>query len=271
MGTIIWRFLSSPANWSGMVVALLVLGARIGGLLGSMWLPLVLGGYVAGYWLGKSVFGTPKLVITDLDALDAALIQHEKPEGIDLALSTMRQILIQNQEERFSGNQQRKVIALIDAISLLHQEWSASSAHLSIEDAFVAKRLALEYLPETIRGYLAIPARFTASKVLASNKTAAQLFDDAVDEMQAKVEQLQFDLAAKDADAFVNHAGFLNQKFSKKFDPTGRDTKVERLEAAPSLYVPQPLPQAQKVESRPSSESTPQPPPLPPPLPPVAH
>ncbi len=253
-----------------MAVALIVLGARIGGFLGTMWLPLVLGGYVAGYWLGKSIFGTPKLVVTDLDALDTALTQNEKPEGIDLALSTMRQILIQNQEERFSGNQQRKVIALIDAISLLHQEWSASSAHLSIEDAFVAKRLALEYLPETIRGYLVIPARFTASKVLASNKTAAQLFDDAVDEMQAKVEQLQFDLAAKDADAFVNHAGFLNQKFSKKFDPTGRDTKVERLEAAPSLYVPQPLPQAQKVEAR-LTEPTPQPPPQPPPLPPAAR
>ena len=246
-----------------MAVALLVLGARIGGLLGAMWLPLVAGGYVAGYWLGKSIFGTPKLVVTDLDALDAALTQHGKPEGIDLALSTMRQIIIQNQEERFSGNQQRKVVALLDAIGLLHREWSASSAHLSIEDAFVAKRLALEYLPETIRGYLAIPARFTASKVLASNKTAAQLFDASIDEMQDKVEQLQFDLAAKDADAFVNHAGFLNQKFGKKFDPAGRGSDAPRLEAAPCLIVPQPLPQEQKAPVRSANE--------PPPLPPQSH
>lgn len=242
-----------------MAVALIVLGARIGGFLGTMWLPLVAGGYIAGYWLGKSIFGTPKLVVTDLDALEAALTQHERPEGIDVALSTMRQIIIQNQEERFNGNQQRKVVTLLDAIALLHREWSASSAYLSIEDAFVAKRLALEYLPETIRGYLAIPARFTASKVLASNKTAAQLFDASIDEMQDKVEQLQFDLAAKDADSFVNHAGFLNQKFSKKFDPTGRTSKVARLEASPTLVVPQAVPNAV-----PQSLRADQPPPLPP-------
>ena len=258
-----------------MALALVVLGARMGGFLGSMWLPLVLGGYIAGYWLGKSIFGTPKLVVTDLDALDAALTQHDKPEGIDTALATIRQIMIQNQDERFSGNQQRKVISLLDSIALLHQEWSASSAHLSIEDAFVAKRLALEYLPETIRGYLVIPVRFTASKVLASNKTAAKLFDESIDDMQAKVEQLQFDLAAKDADAFVNHAGFLNQKFSKKFDPTGRSSNasntnkpVPQLEVAPSLVVPQPLPQTQVTRQTETAvaqtRSSDQPPPLPP-------
>ena len=40
--------------------------------------------------------------------------------------------------------------------------------------------------------------------------------------MHRKVEQLQDDLAAQDAEAFSNHAAFLNQKFA----PTGSVTHM---------------------------------------------
>ena len=40
--------------------------------------------------------------------------------------------------------------------------------------------------------------------------------------MQRKVEQLQDDIASQDAEAFVNHAAFLNQKFA----PTGSVTNM---------------------------------------------
>ena len=44
-------------------------------------------------------------------------------------------------------------------------------------------------------------------------KRAAQLFDESIREMHRKVEQLQTDLSARDAEAFVDHAKFLSQKF----------------------------------------------------------
>jgi hypothetical protein len=46
--------------------------------------------------------------------------------------------------------------------------------------------------------------------------------------MQKKVTQLQDDLAAQDAEAFANHAEFLNQKFG----PTGSVTNMLTQEKA---------------------------------------
>ena len=97
-----------------------------------------------------------------------------------------------------------------------------SKRQLSMENAFVAERLATEYLPDTVRRFVAIPPKFAASKVIANNKTATQLFDESISDMLRKVEQLQDDLAAQDAEAFANHAAFLNQKFA----PTGSVTNM---------------------------------------------
>jgi hypothetical protein len=224
----LWRFLNSPANWCGLAIANAVVSARAAGLLGAYWWASVIVGYLAGFWLGKSLFGTPQLVVTDLDALDAALVDREKPEAMEEALDAVRAIAKSNVGKYFSPQQAAALTTLTNAIEDLHAEWMRSERNLSMENAFVAKRLAVEYLPDTMRRFLAIPPRFAATKVIAHNKTATQLFDESIGEMQKKVLQLQDDLASQDADAFANHAQFLNQKFG----PTGSVTNMLNQEKA---------------------------------------
>ncbi len=218
----LWRFLNSPANWCGLALAIAVVVARASGLLGAYWWASVLVGYLAGFWLGKTFFGSPQLVVTDLDALDSALTNRDKPEAMAEALEAVRTVANSNIGKYFSTQQGAALAALTKAIEDLHTEWMKSPRNLSMENAFVAERLAIEYLPDTVRHYLSIPPRFATSKLIAHNKTAAQLFDDSISEMRHKVEQLQDDLAAQDAEAFANHAEFLNQKFG----PTGSVTQL---------------------------------------------
>ena len=218
----LWRFMTSPANWCGLAIAIAVVGARATGLLGAYWWASVIIGYFAGYWLGKTLFGEPQLVVTDLAALDEALADREKPELMTETLEALRTIAKSNVGKYFSPKQESALTALTISIDNLHQEWMRSKRQLSMENAFVAERLATEYLPDTVRRFVAIPPKFAASKVIAHNKTATQLFDESISDMQRKVEQLQDDLAAQDAEAFANHAAFLNQKFA----PTGSVTNM---------------------------------------------
>jgi hypothetical protein len=223
---ILWRYLNSPANWCGLLLAIAVVAARAYGLLGAGWGFAALIAYGAGFWIGKTFFGTPQLIVTDLAALDLALTKRDAPAAITETLDAIRDVARRDSASHFNIVQQGQVIALADAIEALHKEWLKSGQHLSVEDAFVAKRLALDYLPDTMRRYLAIPPKFAATKIVAQNKTPAQLFDDSIREMQHKVEQLQNDLSAKDAEAFVDHAQFLNQKFgASSVSPIANITK----------------------------------------------
>ncbi len=216
----IWRFLTSPANWVGLLFAIAVVLAKSFGYISAYWWALVIVGYLAGYWVGRIFFGAPKLVVADLDALDQALQNVSLPNAMVDALQALRDVVKVNRGAHFTQTQQARLTALTEQIEDLHTQWQSSKQKLSIEDAFVAKRLALEYLPDTVRRYVAIPVKFAATKAIANGRTASQLFDESIDEMQAKVEELQNDLVSQDADAFANHAQFLNQKFGENFSVT---------------------------------------------------
>jgi hypothetical protein len=216
----IWRFLTSPANWIGLLFAIAVVLVKAFGYISAYWWALVFVGYLAGYWLGKTLFGAPKLVVTNLEALDQALQNVSLPGAMSDALEALKDLASANRGGHFSQSQQVRLVALTEQISDLHGQWLQSKQQLSIEDAFVAKRLALEYLPDTVRRYVAIPKNFATSKVIANGKTASQLFDESIDEMHGKVEELQNDLISHDAQAFANHAQFLHQKFGEQFSVT---------------------------------------------------
>jgi len=62
---------------------------------------------------------------------------------------------------------------------------------------------------------VAIPRDFAARKVLADGKTARQLLNENLAVLQRKVAEMADDLAAQDARSFLNHAGFLKEKFGQ--------------------------------------------------------
>ena len=102
---------------------------------------------------------------------------------------------------------------MTDQLSALLDQWERSKGHLSLEESFHARHIALSYLPDALKTYLSIPKEFAATKKLSNGLTAQDTFGATLDELSQKVNQLAEDLASQDAQAFLNHSQFLKEKF----------------------------------------------------------
>lgn len=223
------RWLGSPANWVGLVLASVVLGLKIGGWLGPLALPLAALGYAAGFVVGGLWWGWPWAE----PAWEALRFedQGDTREAMERALDGVRRLTEHNPDGRIPAGLQSRVLALCKALDGLLAQWERSRGHLSLQDSFHARHIALSYLPEALNTYLSIPAAFASTRVLDNGKTARDTFAATLDELEAKVRELGDDLAAQDAQAFLVHSRFLSQKFG----PQGLDAPGLNLPAAKDL------------------------------------
>ncbi|MEX8498584.1 hypothetical protein [Leptothrix ochracea] len=221
------RVLLSAPNWFGLSLAIAVLLLQIMGLLNtSLGLGLAGLGYGAGFvigglWLGFPSSNTPQdwhpLAFDD---------DGSTREVMERALAGVRSLTQFNPDNRIPASLQARVLALCKNLDALLAQWERSQGTLSMEHSFHARHIAISYLPEMLNTYLAIPAKFATTRVLDNGKTAAQIFEASLAELETEVSQLGDDLAAQDAHAFLVHSTFLKQKFA----PQGLD--------APALHLP---------------------------------
>jgi hypothetical protein len=206
------RILQSPAHWCGLALATLVLLLHNLGLTQWGGLGLALLGYAVAYGVGGLWFGFAHGNGNPWDALE---FQDEGDARTSMgeALGAVRQLLRYNPDNRLPANLQTQALALTDQLSALLDQWERSKGHLSLEESFHARHIALSYLPDALKTYLSIPKEFAASKKLANGMTAQDIFRGTLDELELKVRQLTDDLAAQDAQAFLNHSQFLKEKF----------------------------------------------------------
>lgn len=208
----IGRFLQSPANWCGVALSTVALVLSSLGLAqwGAMGLAAL--GYAAGYGVGGLWLGFPKLGGNPWDELEFE-DQGDARTSMLNALSSVRQLVDYNPQGRLPASLQAKVLALCKQLGMLLDQWERSKGQLSLEESFHARHIALSYLPDALKTYLSIPQQFAMTKVLANGRTAQATFDATLDELGQKVAQLGEDLAAQDAQAFLNHSQFLQEKF----------------------------------------------------------
>ena len=207
------RFIQSPANWVGLGLATPVLALHGAGIIGAWWGAMALAGYVAGFGVGATWFGKPNLSDEPWQQLEF------KDEGdarvaMEKALTAVEGLVDFNPEGRLSKPVQAKVKGLCAALENLLHQWERTKGSLSLEEGFTARHIALTYLPDALKTYLSIPAKFATSKVLGNGQTAEQTFLTTLDELDHKVQQLTDDLASQDAEAFLVHSKFLSQKFA---------------------------------------------------------
>lgn len=206
------RFLQSPANWCGMGLSSVAL------LLSSLGLAqwgagaLALLGYMAGFSVGGLWFGWPQWRVNPWDEL-AFEDQGDARSNMLNALQAVQQLVQYNPEGRLPAHLQRQVLDLCGQLRALLEQWERSAGQLSLEEGFHARHIALSYLPEALKSYLSIPPQFAKTKVLSNGHTAQDLFNSTLHDLSRKVSQLGEDLAAQDAQAFLNHSQFLHEKF----------------------------------------------------------
>lgn len=208
------RLLVSPVHWCALVLAALVLGLKIAGLLGAAGWWLAVLGYAVGLGIGVLWFGLPpRDEATDWQALQFS-DEGDAREAMERALSGVREAVERNPGNRIPSDLRQRVLALCSAMDELMREWENSKGELPLQDSFDARHIAIRHLPEMLNAYLSIPARFATTQVIDRGRTAAQILRDTLAELEAKVRQLADDLAAQDAQAFVVHSRFLSQKFA---------------------------------------------------------
>lgn len=218
-GIVLRRFLISSANWCGMLLATLVAGARAFGVIEAYWLPMAIAAYIIGYQLGALLFGSPQL---QDDALQGLL--EPVPTGADSAavrerLHQVLEVVGSNPGKRLTPDLAARLKALCEQIEEVLTHMESAQGLVSLEDRYSTNRLAIEYLPNLVHGYLTLPKSLASRKVLHQGKTAEQMFEQNLQVLTEKVEQLNDDLAAQDASAFLLHAQFLNEKYGARQNP----------------------------------------------------
>lgn len=206
------RLILSPANWAGLALASVVLVLKGLGLLGLPGLALAAFGYAAGFVIGGLWLGFPSRREPAWEALQFK-DEGDAREAMERALHGVRRLTEYNPENRIPASLQARVLDLCKALDALLAQWERSRGTLSLQDSFHARHIAIRYLPDALNAYLSIPASYATTRVLDNGKTAQDTFKDSITELEAKVRQLGDDLAAQDAQAFLVHSRFLQEKF----------------------------------------------------------
>jgi hypothetical protein len=206
------RFLQSPANWTGLGLSSVALVLSGLGLASWGAVPLAALGYAVGFGAAGLWGGFPKWSGNPWDQLEFA-DQGDARTSMVSALDAVRQLVNYNPENRLPASLQAKVLNLCKQLSALLDQWERSKGSLSLEESFHARHIALTYLPDALKTYLSIPQQFALHKTLDNGKTAHDTFNATLDDLSQKVAELAEDLASQDAQAFLSHSRFLQEKF----------------------------------------------------------
>jgi hypothetical protein len=161
------------------------------------WFGIVAGLYALGYLLA------PANRRLDLK-IDAQLDMADILDALESLAKTVRK-----------KKAAKEVITLVDSIKesiggilpFLAKQQGA------LYDAHVIRQTALEYLPDMLETYLALPSAFARLHPLKDGKTATQIFIGQLQLLDVEMKKLAVDILKDDTEALIVHGNFLREKF----------------------------------------------------------
>jgi hypothetical protein len=189
-------YLGSEKNIVASALALGGLGLHFAGLLGGVWPAVVVALYVIGALVVPS--RRPVGVTANLDvgeirkALDGAvrMSRSRMPPDIQAKIAEIRQ----------------EVLDLLPSLSA----FPAGS-----QDLYVIQRTATDYLPSTLRAYLALPESYATTRVLQGGKTPQQLLREQLQLLDEKLDEITDAVHQHDTDRLLANGRFLEERFGK--------------------------------------------------------
>lgn len=194
-------FLYGNPNMLGCALALLGPALLFAGVIGPGWLYITAGLYACGHVMGM-VGGRAPLIerqiadtlsvqdtLAHLDALIKSVRPHLNPEmctHLDNVRTSASEVL-----PRLVGASQ-------------------NDAHL-----FTVKETVLNYLPQTLANYVALPPVFRTTHALKDGKTARQLLADQLALLDAQMREVVANVASADAQALLANGKFLEMRFQQ--------------------------------------------------------
>jgi hypothetical protein len=215
MDSPIFKVLESPANWSGLAFCALgpfLAVTEVVVLGGAATIGLAALGYCTGFVLGGKAFGFPDFSSVGSESHEE-VAQHNARMKIIASLAAIRYQTETNPEQRLKRVARERIYAICDEINTMLDQWAQSKTTLHFEDTFNAQQIAVKFLPTAINRFRAIPKEYAGTQVLENGKTAQAVFEETLDDLSGKITQLKEKLAQQDAQALVNHASFVSQKY----------------------------------------------------------
>jgi hypothetical protein len=86
---------------------------------------------------------------------------------------------------------------------------------LGSQDLYVIERTATDYLPTTLRAYLALPEAYATTQLPRVGKTPLQLLRDQVQLLDDRLDEITEAVRTQDADQLIANGRFLEERFGQ--------------------------------------------------------
>jgi len=188
----------SSANIAGCALALLGPALLFLGVIDTGWLLITAGLYAVGWLLGRR----PPALERHIEASLSAEQILDRLDG-----------LIRQAAPHLVEDMRRSLVSIRSSVAeVLPRLLNAGGGN---DDLFTVRETVLNYLPETLANYVALPPAFRASHVLADGKTARQLLVDQLALLDRQLQEVVANVASSDAQALLANGAFLRQRFQQ--------------------------------------------------------
>lgn len=191
-------FLYSNGNIAGCALALLGPALLFAGVIGTGWLLITAGLYVAGFLFA----GRPPAVQR---RIEDSLTREEILARLDSMVRTALPHLTTTMATHLESI--RTSIGEVLPRMLGTGTFDA--------DLFTVKETVLRYLPETLANYIELPPVFRTTRALKDGKTARELLSEQLLLLDDKMQEVVANVASSDAQALLANGKFLETKFKQ--------------------------------------------------------
>jgi len=195
---LLWFY--GSANITGCAVALAGPLLLFLGLIDRGWLLITAGLYGVGYLLGGRA---------------PALERHiEHSLSVEQTLDRLDE-LIRRASPHLAEDMRRSLASIRSSVAEVLPRLLGSQGSGGGDALFTVRETVLNYLPQTLANYVALPAAFRASHVLAEGKTARQLLLEQLALLDGQLKEVVAHVASSDAQALMANGAFLRQRFQQ--------------------------------------------------------
>jgi hypothetical protein len=192
-------FLYSRKNIAGSLLALGGLALYFLGITGGLvWLPVTAALYAIGYLVVPRERGVSLTFSADQDAKQVA-------EGLQRLLYSIR--------GRVADDIFMRVESIRDSI-LLTLPQIGDAVDATDPNVYLIRQTALNYLPQALDSYLAVPRLYAEMRPVAGGKTPHDVLVEQLELMARKLREVAEDIATHDSDRLLANGRFLSERFA---------------------------------------------------------
>jgi hypothetical protein len=190
-------YATSAKNLAGLGLAIIGLLLHFVGLLGAFWPLVVLALYGVGVLVTPSRQRSPS-------ASSPGTLESADVRG---ALAQLDRRAGRGVPPEFTAAVHRITQSIRELLSSVAAQPAAS------EEVFVLSRMATDYLPATVDGYLRLPGSYGMTHKLADGRTPYELACSQLALLEGKLQDVRGAMLKGDSDELAVHGRFLEDRF----------------------------------------------------------